>query len=103
LHHVSILQEEHQEVLQGCQLATMRALLEQQVLPETAAVLATSDRNAQVIPTTGKDRVVPRILVPLVKVCVHAGVCLGAQFGGSTCCLGSLFAYHSSAGLVRTA
>jgi hypothetical protein len=61
-------------VLQGCQLATMRALLEQQVLPETAAVLATSDRNAQVIPTTGKDRVVPRILVPLVKVCVHAGI-----------------------------
>jgi hypothetical protein len=63
-------------VLQGCQLATMRALLEQQVLPETAAVLATADRNAQVIPTTGKDRVVPRILVPLVKVgaCVCTSV-----------------------------
>ncbi|KAF6265579.1 membrane-associated apoptosis protein-domain-containing protein [Scenedesmus sp. NREL 46B-D3] len=65
------LLEEHQGVLQGCQLATMRALLEQQVLPETAAVLATSDRNAQVIPTTGKDRVVPRILVPLVKAVVY--------------------------------
>ncbi|WIA14188.1 hypothetical protein OEZ85_002727 [Tetradesmus obliquus] len=65
------LLEEHQEVLQGCQLATMRALLEQQVLPETAAVLATADRNAQVIPTTGKDRVVPRILVPLVKAVVY--------------------------------
>jgi hypothetical protein len=74
LHHVHVLQEEHQEVLQGCQLATMRALLEQQVLPETAAVLATSDRNAQVIPTTGKDRVVPRILVPLVKVCACWGL-----------------------------
>jgi hypothetical protein len=61
-------------VLQGCQLATMRALLEQQVLPETAAVLATSDRNARVIPTTGKDRVVPRILVPLVKVCTCWGL-----------------------------
>lgn len=46
----------------------MRAVLEQQVLPETAAVLATSDRNAQLMPTTGKDRVVPQILVPLVKV-----------------------------------
>jgi hypothetical protein len=61
-------QEEHQEALQGQQLATMRALLEQQVLPETAAVLATADKNAREIPSSGKERVVPKILVPLVKV-----------------------------------
>lgn len=63
------LQEEHQGVLQGQQLAMMRALLEQQVLPETAAVLATADKNPREIPTSGKERVVPKILVPLVKVC----------------------------------
>lgn len=62
------LQEEHQDLLQGQQLAAMRALLEQQVLPETAAVLATADKNAREIPSTGKERVVPKILVPLVKV-----------------------------------
>lgn len=61
-------QEEHHETLQGQQLATMRALLEQQVLPETAAVLATADKNAREIPSSGKERVVPKILVPLVKV-----------------------------------
>lgn len=61
-------QEEHQEALQGRQLAAMRALLEQQVLPETAAVLATADKNAREIPSSGKERVVPKILVPLVKV-----------------------------------
>jgi hypothetical protein len=50
----------------------MRALLEQQVLPETAAVLATADKNAREIPTSGKERVVPKILVPVVKVRVAA-------------------------------
>lgn len=54
--------------MQGQQLAVMRALLEQQVLPETAAVLATADKNAPEISTSGKERVVPKILVPLVKV-----------------------------------
>lgn len=65
---VCLLQEEHQDALQGQQLAAMRALLEQQVLPETAAVLATADKNAREIPNSGKERVVPKILVPLVKV-----------------------------------
>jgi hypothetical protein len=65
---VTCVQEEHQGALQGQQLAVMRALLEQQVLPETAAVLATADKNAREIPTSGKERVVPKILVPLVKV-----------------------------------
>lgn len=63
-----VCQEEHHEALQGQQLAMMRALLEQQVLPETAAVLATADKNAREIPSSGKERVVPKILVPLVKV-----------------------------------
>jgi hypothetical protein len=31
-------------------------------------VLATADKNAREIPSTGKERVVPKILVPLVKV-----------------------------------
>lgn len=65
------LLEEHQDALQGQQLATMRALLEQQVLPETAAVLATADKNAREIPSSGKERVVPKILVPLVKGVVY--------------------------------
>lgn len=65
---LSHVQEEHQGALQGQQLAVMRALLEQQVLPETAAVLATADKNAREIPSSGKERVVPKILVPLVKV-----------------------------------
>lgn len=66
--HAVGVQEEHQDALQGQQLASMRALLEQQVLPETAAVLATADKNPREIPSTGKERVVPKILVPLVKV-----------------------------------
>lgn len=64
---------EHQDALQGQQLAAMRALLEQQILPETAAVLATADKDAQEIPSSGKERVVPKILVPLVKVILLPG------------------------------
>jgi hypothetical protein len=56
-------------LLQASQLETMRGLLEQQVLPETAAVLATAEKSSmQECPQSGKDRVVPLILVPLVKV-----------------------------------
>lgn len=56
-------------MLQAQQLATMTALLEQQVLPETGAVLATADKGAGGdMPSSGKERVVPKILVPLVKV-----------------------------------
>ncbi|KAF8063811.1 hypothetical protein HT031_003668 [Scenedesmus sp. PABB004] len=65
------LLEEHAALLQGHQLATMRALLEQQVLPETAAVLAAADRSAAAVPATGRERLVPRILVPLIKGVVY--------------------------------
>jgi hypothetical protein len=68
-HNTGHPQEGHQEALQGQQLAAMRALLEQQVLPETAAVLAAADKvPARELPASGKERVVPQILLPLIKV-----------------------------------
>ena len=72
------VQEEHQGVLQGHELATMQALLEQQVLPGTAAVVAaTGDQDGM---ATGKNMMVPRVLVPLAKVCCsHSGGEQGVQ------------------------
>lgn len=62
------LQEQHQDLLQGYQVATMQALLEQQVVPGTMAVLAATSGDPQDISAAGKDMVVPKVLVPLVKV-----------------------------------
>lgn len=44
----------------------MQALLEQQVLPGTAAMVAAT--GPQDTSATGKDMAVPRVLVPLAKV-----------------------------------
>lgn len=88
-----LLQETHAEALQAHQLATLRALLEQQVLPETAAVLdaAAPDDAAQPTQRGGvRERTVPRVLLPLVQVraclraataqhCSHATVIAGGH------------------------